>query len=202
MSSDQKPYSLAAERNRAPILNELRQLLSAGDLVLEVGSGTGQHACYFADAMPQVTWQPSELAAILPVTEDRIGSEGTGNIAPPLALDVFQNPWPALTCDAVYSCNTFHILSESGVEAVFRGAATVLRDGGSLIVYGPFRFDEAHFSQSNLLFDQQLRAENPQRGIRDVSWLDKLAAACGFSNCSNREMPANNHMLVWSFTKP
>ena len=199
MSSDQRPYSLAAERNREPILNELRQLLSAGDFVLEVGSGTAQHACYFADAMPQITWQPTETAAVLAITEERVSSEGADNIRPPLELDVLQSPWPDLTSDVVYSCNTFHIVSESGVEAVFRGAATVLREGGQLIVYGPFRFQGAHISDSNQAFDQQLRAENPERGIRDVTWLDKIAVACRFSNCVIRAMPANNHILVWSF---
>jgi len=200
VTSDQKPYSLAAERNREPILNELRTLLSAGDLVLELGSGTGQHACYFAEALTSITWQPSEVASILPVTQERVGEEGTDNIHPPLALDVFQSPWPDLSCDVVYSCNTFHILSEKGVEALLAGAATVLRDGGKLIVYGPFRFDGQHISQSNVSFDQQLRAEDPLRGIRDVSWLNEIAVANGFSHCAIRAMPANNHMLVWTFS--
>jgi len=190
VTSDQKPFSLAAERNREPILNELR---------LELGSGTGQHACYFAEALPSITWQPTEVTSILPVTEERISDEGADNILPPLALDVFQSPWPDLICDVVYSCNTFHIISENGVEALLAGAATLLRDGGQLIVYGPFRFDGQLLSHSNVLFDQQLRAEDPLRGIRDVSRLNKIAVACGFSHCTARAMPANNHMLVWTF---
>jgi len=176
MNSDEKPFSPAAERNREPILNELQQLLSAGGLVLEVGSGTGQHAVYFSAAMPQISWQPTELATVLPVTAERIADEGGDNILSPIALDVFQSPWPD-----------------------FNGAATVLGSGGRLIVYGPFRFDGAHISESNLTFDQQLRAENPSRGIRDVEWLDSVAKACGFSACTTRVMPANNHMLIWPF---
>ncbi|HEY6823698.1 MAG TPA: DUF938 domain-containing protein [Steroidobacteraceae bacterium] len=189
--------SEACERNKKPILAVLREELVACTRVLEVGSGTGQHAVYFAAALAQLIWQPSELAENLPSLEERIRLEGGANLLAPVALDVVADPWPVAPVDAVFSANTLHIMGWSAVCEFFRGAAEVLARPGALCVYGPFRFAGRHTSESNVAFDQWLKQRDPASGVRDFEALDRLAQQRGLALTANHAMPANNHTLVW-----
>jgi len=139
--SDKKRFAASAQNNREPILVCLKGLLTGEERVLEIGSGTGQHACYFASHFPDIVWQPTELAENIPVINQWLRDEGLANIEAPVLLDVSQLPWSVEHADVVYTCNTFHIMSEACVECLFAGAAEVLEEGGRLIVYGPFIID-------------------------------------------------------------
>ena len=189
--------SEACERNKGPILAVLRQELAPCTRVLEVGSGTGQHAVYFAAALPQLRWQPSELADNLPTLAARIALEGGTNLLPPLKLDVQSDPWPVAPVDAVFSANTLHIMDWSAVREFFRGVAAVLQRPGVLCVYGPFRFAGRHTSASNADFDDYLRRRDPLSGVRDFEALDALAQERGLTFTANHAMPVNNRTLVW-----
>jgi SAM-dependent methyltransferase len=174
--------SEACERNKGPILAVLREELATCTRVLEVGSGTGQHAVHFAASLTHVLWQPSELPE---------------NLLAPVMLDVRADPWPAATVDAVFSANTLHIMGWSAVCEFFRGAASVLARPGVLCVYGPFRFGGQHTSESNDAFDHYLRQRDPHSGLRDFEALDRLAQERGLRLTANHAMPANNRTLVW-----
>jgi SAM-dependent methyltransferase len=189
--------SEACERNKGPILAVLREELAGKTRVLEVGSGTGQHAVHFAAGLPQLLWQPSELAEALPPLAERIRLEGAANLRAPLALDVRDDPWPLAAVDTVFSANTLHIMAWSAVREFFRGVGAVLVPSGVLCVYGPFRFEGRHTSESNAAFDHYLRARDPQSGVRDFEALDAEAQARGLRFTANRAMPANNRTLVW-----
>jgi cyclopropane fatty-acyl-phospholipid synthase-like methyltransferase len=179
--------SEASERNKGPILAVLRAELSGSTRVLEVGSGTGQHAVHFAAALPQLLWQPSELTENLPPLAERIRLEGGANLRAPLALDVRADPWPVTAVDAVFSANTLHIMGWSAVCQFFRGVGAVLVPSGVLCVYGPFRFGGRHTSES---------------GVRDFEALDAEAQAHGLRFVANHAMPANNRTLVWRAAAP
>lgn len=192
-----KPFSAACERNREPILAVLRQQLAARCSVLEIGSGTGQHAVHFAAALPQLVWQCSDCAEQLPGLRLWLDEAALGNTPPPLPLDVRQPDWPAGPFDAVYSANTLHILGRPEVQTLFARLPTVLAPGGSLIVYGPFRYGGAHTAPSNAEFDRWLRDRDPRSGIRDFEAVDALARATGLRLQADLAMPANNRCLVW-----
>ena len=192
--------SEACERNKEPILAVLREELAGSTRVLEVGSGTGQHAVYFAAALPQLVWQPSELAENLAPLAERVRLEGGANLREPLALDVRAEPWPVTAADAVFSANTLHIMAWDAVREFFRGAAAVLRSPGVLCVYGPMRYGGAYTSVSNAEFDRALKARDPRSGIRDFEALDELARAAGLGLHADHPMPANNQTLVWRTT--
>jgi Protein of unknown function (DUF938) len=189
--------SEACERNKGPILAVLREELAATTWVLEVGSGTGQHAVHFAAGLAQLVWQPSELPENLPPLAERIRLEGGANLRTPVALDVRTDPWPVAPADALFSANTLHIMGWSAVGEFFRGAASVLLRPGVLCVYGPFRFEGRHTSESNAAFDHYLRQRDPESGVRDFEALDRLAQARGLRFAANHAMPANNRTLVW-----
>src|SRR6516165_1671212 len=189
--------SEACERNKGPILAVLRAELAGSTQVLEVGSGTGQHAVYFAAGLPRLLWQPSELAGNLPPLAERIRLEGGANLRAPLALDVRDDPWPVTAVAAVFSANTLHIMAWSAVREFFRGVGAVLAPSGVLCVYGPFRFEGRHTSESNAAFVHYLRVRVPESGVRDFEALDAEAQARGLRLTANRAMPANNRTLVW-----
>jgi cyclopropane fatty-acyl-phospholipid synthase-like methyltransferase len=189
--------SEACERNKGPILAVLRRELAAATRVLEIGSGTGQHAVHFAAQLPQLSWQPTELPGQLPALEERLRREGGANLRPPRALDVREDPWPVAAVDAVFSANTLHIMAWEGVRHFFRGVGAVLEAPGVLCVYGPFRFGSQHTSDSNADFDRWLRARDPVSGVRDFEALDRLARAQGLELAADHAMPANNRTLVW-----
>ena len=189
--------SEACERNKGPILEVLRTELAACDTVLEIGSGTGQHAVHFAAHLPRLAWQPSELPANLPPLAERLLVARLRNLRAPLALDVRDDPWPVAQVDAVFSANTLHIMSWSAVQEFFRGANAVLAATGVLCVYGPFCYQGRHTSDSNAAFDRFLRERDPDSGVRDFATLDALARAHGLALTRDHAMPANNRTLVW-----
>jgi cyclopropane fatty-acyl-phospholipid synthase-like methyltransferase len=189
--------SEACERNKGPILAVLGGELAASRSVLEIGSGTGQHAVHFARHLPHLTWQPTELGAELDPLEERIRLEGPPNLRAALALDVRAHPWPVERVDAVFSANTLHIMAWDAVEHFFRGVGEVLASPGVLCVYGPFRYHGAYTSESNAEFDRFLRRRDPSSGIRDFEALERLAAAAGLALAADHVMPANNQTLVW-----
>ena len=197
------PFSEACERNKGPILEVLRRWLGeSSGLVVEIGSGTGQHAVHFARHLQQLSWQPTETPGNLAGLNARVGVEGPCNLLPPLELDVVQHDWPCVAdgADAVFTANTLHIMSWPEVQALFRGVGRVLRDEGLLIVYGPFRYGGQYTSYSNASFDEALRSRDPASGIRDFEALDALAVQQGLSLVADEAMPANNQTLVWRKT--
>jgi SAM-dependent methyltransferase len=191
------PFSEACERNKAPILAVLREVFAGRTRVVEIGSGTGQHAVHFARYLPHFSWQPTDRREYLTGLAARIEAEGTPNLRPPLELDVLQSQWPPLDADAVFSANTLHIMGWPEVEAFFRGAGRLLSGGGTLAVYGPFRYRGTYTSQSNADFDRMLRERDPASGLRDFEAVDRLAAQAGLENQRDVTMPANNQLLVW-----
>ena len=189
--------SEACERNKGPILAVLRGELATNRAVLEIGSGTGQHAVHCAAHLPHLVWQPTEVPAQLPELAARIRLEGGANLRAPLALDVAVRPWPVPGADAVFSANTLHIMSWERVQDFFRGVGALLAAPGALCVYGPFRYRGAYTSDSNAEFDQFLKVRDPASGIRDFEALDALARAEGLTLAADHDMPANNRTLVW-----
>jgi len=194
--------SEACERNKVPLLHVLRTELAASSRVLEIGSGTGQHAVHFAAGLPHLSWQPSELAEHLPPLAERCRLAGAHNLRAPLALDVCDDPWQVRPVDAVFSANTLHIMAWSAVREFFRGVGSVLQAPGVLCVYGPFRFHGRHTSHSNADFDRWLRARDPASGVRDFEALAALARAQGLAFAADHAMPANNRTLVWRRVQP
>lgn len=193
-----KPYSESCEQNRAPILQVLRAKLAGRSRLLEIGSGTGQHAAYFAPEFPSLIWQTSDVAAYHPGIRAWLEDAESGNILPPLALDVCRDSWPDTLFDAVFSANTAHIMAWSEVECMFEGVGKVLEAGGVFCLYGPFNYGGRFTSDSNARFEQWLKARDPESGIKDFEALQKLAEYAGLSLGKDYEMPANNRILAWS----
>jgi len=189
--------SEACERNKEPILAVLRAELAHCEQVLEIGSGTGQHAVHFATHLPQLAWQPSELPANLAPLAERLRRADLPNLRAPLALDVRERPWRVPAVDAVFSANTLHIMAWEAVQEFFAGVGALLGAPGVLCVYGPFRFGGRHTSDSNAAFDLYLRERDPSSGIRDFEALDALARAQGLTFSADYPMPANNRTLLW-----
>lgn len=165
--------------------------------VLEVGSGTGQHAVHFAAHLPYLIWQPSDLAENLPSIELWRAEAARPNLLPALALDVNQPQWPDTGADAVFSANTLHIMSWPEVRLFFAGVGRALPLGGVLAVYGPFNYGGRHTSDSNARFDSLLRSQDPRSGIRDFEAVDALAAEQQLALQRDVPMPANNRTLLW-----
>jgi SAM-dependent methyltransferase len=196
--SDMLPVSEACERNKDPILAVLREAFAGATRVLEIGSGTGQHAVHFATHLPWLTWQPTDRAEYLGTLAARVDQEGPANLRAPLELDVLAAaPWPMTGVDAVFSANTFHIMPWRAVEAAFRGIGEVLQPGGVLAVYGPFRYGGRFTTASNAEFDAFLRTRDPESGLRDAEAVDRLALAQGLALDTDHAMPANNQLRVW-----
>ena len=190
-------FSEACERNKDPILKILAEVLSKYNKVLEIGSGTGQHAVYFAGNLPHLIWQPSDLDENLSCIEERIDLEGSDNLKAPIELDVSRHPWPVTDTNAVFTANTFHIMSWELVEYFFMGLRGVLKNGGTLCVYGPFKYDGKYTSESNKKFDGYLKKRDPSSGIRDFEEVDRLAAEQGLKLIADHKMPSNNQCIVW-----
>jgi cyclopropane fatty-acyl-phospholipid synthase-like methyltransferase len=191
-------YSEACERNKRPILAILTEAFAARARVLEIGSGTGQHAVHFALGMPWLVWQPSEMPESMPALRKRIFNEGPSNLRAPVVIDVTTTPWDVRKVDGVFTANTFHIMSRREVEAFFTGLPEVAKPGSVLAVYGPFRYGGRYTSSSNEDFDRMLHARDPESGIRDFEDVDALARAAGFDLKADHAMPANNQTLVWA----
>jgi cyclopropane fatty-acyl-phospholipid synthase-like methyltransferase len=191
------PVSDACERNKEPILAVLRICLAERTQVLEIGSGTGQHAVHFARHLPHLTWHPTEQLGHLQDLAARIRLEGGANVRPPTVLDVRQVVWPARSVDAVFTANTLHIMSWAAVGALYRGVSQVLVAGGVLCIYGPFRYGGEYTSDSNREFDAMLQERDPLSGLRDIEALGELAASYGLSLVADHDLPANNRLLVF-----
>lgn len=189
--------SQTCERNKGPILDVLIRVFADRSSVLEIGSGTGQHALYFAENLPYLVWQPSDFGDYLPNLKDVLASSDLANIPDPIELDVRDSRRPTGNFDAVFSANTLHIMSASSVEKFFRLVGDLLDVGGVLAIYGPFNYDGGYSSPSNQKFDQWLAAQNPQSGIRDFEVVNELAKKQGFSLIEDNPMPANNQCIVW-----
>jgi len=201
MTTRSKPHAPACDRNRDPILAVLRDHFADRRHVLEIGSGTGQHAVHFAAAMPWLEWQCSDVAENLPGISLWLDDAALPNTPPPLQLDVAQGPWPTPgAIDAVFTANTLHIMGWPEVEAFFAGVGALLRDvaRGTLVVYGPFNYGGTWTSDSNRDFDAWLAARDPRSAIRDFEAVEALAARVGLRLDVDLAMPANNRCLVFS----
>jgi cyclopropane fatty-acyl-phospholipid synthase-like methyltransferase len=192
-----KQYSAACERNREPILAILRSVLTQPARVLEIGSGTGQHAVYFANRLPHLTWQTSDLPHHHASIRAWIEEANLLNVLPPLTLDTAATDWPQQQFDAVFSANTCHIMAWQEVQAMFAGIGRVLRTGGLACIYGPFNYGGTFTSASNAQFDAALKAQAAHMGIRDIEAVGRLADQHGLTLLADHPMPANNRLLVW-----
>ena len=192
-----KPFSQACENNKGPILEVLRETFADVHAVLEIGSGTGQHACYFARHLPWLRWQPSDqshyLSGIARWAEDYPGD----NLSPVRELDVRTRPWPVSVPDAVFTANSLHIMAWSAVESLFSALGRQAPATSHLCIYGPFNYGGHYTSASNAQFDQWLLAQHPDSAIRDFEAVDALAAGAGYTLQADWEMPSNNRLLHW-----
>jgi len=192
-----RPFAESCVQNGEPILRELRRLLAGARQVLEIGSGTGQHAVHFAGAMPHLVWQPTDLPGSHAGIEAWRRDAGLPNVRPPLTLDARRGPWPDGPWDAVFAANVVHIMPWGAVEGLFTGAAQVLAGGGRLILYGPFHYGGRPTAPGNARFDAWLRQRDPRSGVRDFEDLDALARTGGLELEEDIAMPVHNRTLVW-----
>ncbi|MFZ3117056.1 MAG: DUF938 domain-containing protein [Variovorax sp.] len=197
------PFSTAAERNKQPILDALRDLLGERGAALEIASGTGQHAVWFAAALKDWVWQPTDAdARALPAIATRIAQSGLTNLRPPVRLDVMSTPWPAAEApfaerfDAIFCANMLHIAPPATCAALMQGAARHLQPDGVLITYGPY-LEDGPIAPSNAAFDRSLRARDPAWGIRRLDDVVREAAHAGLALRERRPMPANNLLLMF-----
>ncbi len=193
------PFSEACERNKDVILDVLRPHLQSIESVLEIGSGTAQHAVHFARAFTQLQWQCADQAHYIDGIEAQLGVANVDNVLAPLLIDVKQPVWVASgqRFEAVFSANTFHIMSLAEVEMFFSRLPTVIFENGLLIVYGPFKYGGDFTSESNAMFDANLRSRECGSAIRDFEQVNQFANEVGFSLVADHAMPANNQCLIW-----
>lgn len=196
--------SEACERNKEPIRKILAQAFAHSKKVLEIGSGTGQHAVHFAAHFPHLVWQPSDTGEYLTGLRERIAHERSleraasgENLLPPLELDVRRLPWQVEPVDALFTANTLHIMSWPAVRDFFRGLGAILTAPAVLCIYGPFRYEGRYTSPSNAEFDRFLRARDADSGIRNFEDVNTLASEQGLSLSADHAMPANNQLLIW-----
>ncbi len=192
-----KPFSQACQNNRDPILAVLRRVFSDRRRVLEIGSGTGQHAVYFARHLPHLQWYTSDLQENHEGIAQWMTEYPLENLHSPRELDVSVSDWGMAPVDAVFSANTVHIMSWSMVGKLFAGLGHTLLPGGVFALYGPFNYNGEYTSESNQRFDIWLKAQEEHRGIRDFEKVDKLAREIGLELVEDNTMPANNRLLVW-----
>ena len=191
-------FSPAAARNREPILDVLRRILPRSGLVLEIASGTGEHAVHFAGALPGLTWQPSDPDETARRSiEAHRDAAGLPNLRPPLALDAAAPVWPVERADAVVAINLVHIAPWAATLGLMAGGARVLPPDGVLVLYGPYKEGGAHTAPSNAAFDASLKAQNSAWGVRDLVEVEAAAQACGLALVERTAMPANNLTIVF-----
>ena len=192
-----KCFSEACNRNQAPILAVLKEVLPDTGRVLEIGSGTGQHAAYFSRSLPDLAWQPSDLAEALPSIEAWREESGAPNLNPPMVIDLLGNNDTPSRVDAIVCINTAHIVAWTGVERLFSIAANILEPKGVLYFYGPYRYPDHALEPSNVAFDRWLKEQNSVSGIRDYAAVESLAESNGFILGGDRSMPSNNRSIWW-----
>ena len=195
-----KPFAESCVQNQADIYAELKTLLADKTQLLEIGSGTGQHAVYFAERLPHLVWHTSDQSDYHEGINLWLNEANLANTRPPIALNVSKDIWPDMEVDALFSANAVHIMSWSNVEDYFQQAPKRLIEGGVFILYGPFNYNGQFTSESNARFDQWLKQSNPASGVRDFEALDKLAQASNMTLEADIAMPANNRLLCWKKT--
>ncbi|MGE0800476.1 MAG: DUF938 domain-containing protein [Lautropia sp.] len=200
MISDHRQRAPAAARNRDSILAVLRAHLPARGKLLEIASGSGEHACHFAANLPGLDWQPSDPDAAARRSIDAWAAAGPVALRPALALDVLEDRWPALAADAIVCINMIHIAPAAATPALFAHAARILADGAPLVLYGPFRRRDRPLEPSNAAFDADLKRRNPDWGLRDLETVSAFGRAAGFDRSAVVEMPANNLSVVFRRT--
>lgn len=192
-----KPFSQACENNKQPILNVLQSVFTQPCELLEIGSGTGQHAVFLAAHLPHISWQPTEMEQNIPGLQRWIDEAKLNNLKQPITLSVADRPWPQTSCEAVFTANTLHIMSWSMVEVFFTRLGEYLQPAGIFCSYGPFNKKGEYTSASNAQFDQWLHDRDSDSGIRDLEALIELANKNGISLIEDISMPANNQCLIW-----
>ncbi len=192
-----KPYSEACDQNRHPILNVIKPLLSNKKKVLEIGSGTGQHAVFFAKEMPHLIWHSSDRIENHEGIQQWLEEANLSNTPAAIALDVSHDPWPKIPVDAIFSANAVHIMAWENVEDFFRDAGKLLPKDALLILYGPFNYNGKYSSDSNERFDVWLKNRDLNSGIRDFEALNQLAKEADLLFVKDVKMPANNRILQW-----
>ncbi len=192
-----KPFSQASENNKNPILQIIRRVFIRSETVWEIGSGTGQHACFFASQLPHLFWQPTDRTENLPGINLWLTEAKLDNIKPPLALDVNDPVWPCANIEAIFTANTLHIMSAAEMEILFQKLAIYLAANATMCIYGPFNYGGQFTSDSNARFDNWLKQQNPLSGIRDFEQVCDLASAIGLTLIDDHEMPANNRLLIF-----
>ena len=195
--TNNKPFSQACENNKQPILQVIQRVFNQPQTVWEIGSGTGQHACYFAKQLPHIEWQPTDREENLAGIGLWVEECGLSNIKPPIKLDVSDQPWPCIRMDAIFTANTLHIMSWREVQVFFATLGDVLNTGASLCIYGPFNYNDSYTSDSNRQFDLWLKTKDPESGIRDLQAVKQLAGTVGITLLEDNSMPANNRLLIW-----
>jgi len=193
----EKPFSQSSENNKDYILNVLKEAFQDTNSVLEIGSGTGQHAVHFARNLPHLNWQPSDIEINLPGIGLWLYESELPNIKEPVLLDVNKLPWEVGKFEGLFTANTLHIIAKAEIENLFQGIAQVLKDHGTLCIYGPFNYDGEYTSPSNERFDGWLYRQNPKSAIRDFEWVNSLAENVGLVLTQDHGMPANNRLLEW-----
>lgn len=195
-----KPFSESCEQNKAPILEVLLDVFADSNRVLEIASGTGQHAIFFGRALPHLSWQTSELTQNHAGIRMWLDEAQLPNVLPPVEIDVNAAEWPVGSVDAIFNANTVHIVAWPAVERMFAGVARVLEPGGILCLYGPFNYGGNYTSDSNARFDAWLKNRDLESGIRDFEAVNQLAELQGLSLQKDVPMPANNRTLIWQRT--
>lgn len=192
-----KPFSQACENNKRPILTILQRVFADRQRVLEIGSGTGQHAVFFAEHLPHLVWQTSDLEDNHAGINAWLDEAALDNLRAPLEIDADRQPWPIDPVDAIFSANTLHIMSWQQVQRLFRGIAASTLPRAKVAIYGPFNYGGRFTSDSNRNFDAWLKEQAAHRGIRDFEAVSALADDQGFQLLEDNPMPANNRLLVW-----
>jgi cyclopropane fatty-acyl-phospholipid synthase-like methyltransferase len=191
----QRPYSESCDQNKLPILSVIEPIFIGCSVVLEIGSGTGQHAVYFAEKMPHLQWRCSDCASDLVGINQWIKDSHVSNVITPITLDVSESQWPTDPVDAMFTANSLHIMRYQDVINFMTGAGILLNTGGHLVIYGPFNYNGEFTSASNKSFEQWLKSRDPLSGIKNFEDIEALANQNGFKLCRDYEMPANNRIL-------
>ncbi|RUM91310.1 MAG: methylase [Thiomicrospira sp.] len=192
-----KPFAQSSDENKHVILKAIHPFLKDRSSVLEVASGTGQHAVYFGENMPHLTWQTSDLMEAHSGIQQWITEAGLDNVLPPLNLNVSEDNWPNCQYDALFSANSFHIMAKHHVEDFFNNLSQVIEKKGIVMIYGPFNYQGHFTSESNERFDLWLKQRNPQSGIKEFEWCNQLAENAELMLLKDIEMPQNNRILIW-----
>ena len=197
-TSDRRLYFPHVARNREPILEVLRRVLPRQGLVLEIASGGGEHAAYFAENLLGLLWQPTDAnTEMFESIAAHRAAAGVANLLAPLHLDVTSEQWPVESADALVCCNMIHIAPWAATEGLMAGAGRTLAHGGLIYLYGPYKIDDQHTAPSNQDFDTRLRARNPLWGVRDLTNVSSMAKRHGFELSETVPMPANNLSVIF-----